>query len=374
MSNPNKNRDIYHRLVQAFNDLSTGKSIDLGQTLDRAFILFLGGHRMSAYHPSSDFGRDFLKDLEIYCNLYTGRKKADIGGSTRPTTTEREALLSLLYATDIAKKMFPLLKAKNQLSNRIFHDIYNLSLSYVDAIVNGVSDEYIADKDAFNAKQTAIIIAKHAARVQKAYSEKGFSTETQNQLTQFSNALRSHQLQFMRDFELVATEQKSIQRKDEIISTLEQEVTREGEEKLLFAPSVIFPIAHGGTEIGVILSNAYENKGHIPITYPLMFSMKTRKHRKPWTQNDEFLRRSLEGHDVLVTEDWVTTGNTLRGILNEVEANFPHEVRVATIKRDPDKSKIPILDKYSFYVGQWTPYLGTKTDALADRDKIIESE
>ena len=74
--------------------------------------------------------------------------------------------------------------------------------------------------------------------------------------------------------------------------------------------------------------------------------------------------KDLEGQDLLVVEDWVTTGNTLRGILNELDMRYPHEIRVATIKRDPDKSKARALNNFKFYVGQWTEYNGPKTDSL----------
>ncbi len=43
---------------------------------------------------------------------------------------------------------------------------------------------------------------------------------------------------------------------------------------------------------------------------------------------------------------------------------YPHEIRVATIKRDPSQSKVPYLNNYKFYVGSWSKYKGSKTDTL----------
>jgi len=104
-------------------------------------------------------------------------------------------------------------------------------------------------------------------------------------------------------------------------------------------------------------------------TYPLFFSIKTRRHQRPWVENDSpFLEKRLENKDVLITEDWVTTGNTLRGILREVDETYPRDIRVATLKRDPDKSKIPILDNYKFYTGSWSHYDGPKIDRFVQSD------
>jgi len=96
-----------------------------------------------------------------------------------------------------------------------------------------------------------------------------------------------------------------------------------------------------------------------------LYSIKTRRHRSPWIDNDSKVLGELEGKNVLVVEDWVTTGNTLRGILLEVERRYPHEVRVATIKRDPESSKSALLKKYRFYIGKSAQYRGGKTDALS---------
>ena len=98
-----------------------------------------------------------------------------------------------------------------------------------------------------------------------------------------------------------------------------------------------------------------------------MYSIKTRKQRYPWIAHDgEFLANNVLEKNVLLTEDWVTTGNTVRGILKELEGAFPHEVRIATVKRDPEQSKVPILDKYKFYVGIWNKYTGAKNDSIKD--------
>jgi hypoxanthine phosphoribosyltransferase len=165
----------------------------------------------------------------------------------------------------------------------------------------------------------------------------------------------------MRSYENVATTPKKISHGEKLQQELQEALTvRDPRGDLLFCPSVIFPIAHGGTEFGVRIANAYQNNGFDPIVYPLLFSMKTRKQRIPWVENDApFLAKELEGK-CLLTEDWVTTGNTLRGIIQEVERTFPREIRVATIKRDREKSLLPFLDHYCFYVGEHAVYLVVK--------------
>ena len=69
----------------------------------------------------------------------------------------------------------------------------------------------------------------------------------------------------------------------------------------------------------------------------------------------------------------LTTSNVeldplIKGEINEIEKFFPKEIKIATLKRDPEKSKVAILDKYDFYVGMWSEYDGPKTDALASHD------
>ena len=79
----------------------------------------------------------------------------------------------------------------------------------------------------------------------------------------------------MRSFELVGTSRKKMYKKRQAVAAMiDQLLGRDGTGKAPFLPSVIFPIAHGGSDIGLTISNAYDSLGHEHIVYPLMFSIK----------------------------------------------------------------------------------------------------
>ena len=348
MRNYQKNGNQYLKVKEVFEDIGenlTQKKIE--STTSKAYHLFLGGYTPSEY-PASDFGKKVISSLSNYCHLLSDRKKVEIAGGKREIALETEAFDSLLLAEGLARELLvPLFKVKSDVSNKIFNDIHYLSLAYVHAIVNGVADEYINAEEAFEAKSRAVNLAKQGVRVHDSYLKGGFSNETSNNLDKFKRFLNDSQKRLLRHYELVPTAEKKIYKRKELMKALEEKVAeKDSKGKFLFKPDIIFPIAHGGTGVGVELANTFEDLGCSPITYPLLYSIKTRKHRHPWIQHDlNFLGGGLEGKDVLITEDWVTTGNTLRGILNKLENLFPHEIRVATIKRDREKSKVPLLEK-----------------------------
>ncbi len=369
MANLSKNHELYRKIVNVFNDLSRGNHLEnLEFLVSKAHILFLDNYK-STMQPEYDFGKKRLNEIEDYCYLLSKRKKVKIAGGKRDIATEEEALSALILTESIAKNLLlPLFRKKNGFSNRVFNDIHNLSLSYVHAIVNGVGAEYINKEEAFEAKQRAVSLAKQGIRVFDSYKEEGFGENTKEDLKRFKRFLSETQRKFMRSFENVPTSQKKIYKGSQLMKQLSQEITEQEEDRrFLFKPEIILPIAQGGIEFGVRVANVYEDKGHFPIVYPLLYSIKTKKHRHPWIEHDaEFLGQSLEGQNILVTEDWVTTGNTLRGILNKLENTFPNEIRVATIKRDPNKSQVPFLENYKFYIGALANYSGNKTDSLTD--------
>lgn len=342
---------------------------NLGSVIKRAYYLFSGGYIPELKSSGSDFKDKLIGDLENYGRLVSNRRSVDIAGGKREITLENEVLDSLFIARDLAENLLlPFFHEPTEFSNKIFKDIHYLSLAYVHAIVNSVAEEYVDAEEAVDAKLRAVNLAKQAIRLHKSYRENRFGEETKNIFSKFKELLSYTQPQFLRSFELTPISEKKITHSEQIMNDLEGRITEMNPPgKFAFQPSFILPIAQGGIELGIRITNAFEDNGYSPGVYPLLYSIKTRKHKRPWIQNDlKFLGSNLEGKDFLVTEDWVTTGNTLRGILNEIEKGFPHEIRVATIKRDPEKSKIPLLDKYSFYVRKYSPYLGTKTDSLSD--------
>jgi hypoxanthine phosphoribosyltransferase len=375
MANPEKIKNSYQSIINTFEGLSSGTSSakDLQKATEKAYMLFTGGYFPHKF-PEGNFAAENIKRIAAYCNLLSKRNKIDIAGGEREVATESEALLSLRYAARISENfLINTFKGmdKTSFSNKVFNDITNLSLSYVDSIVDGVADEYIAVNESNEAKNRAVLLARQGIRVGDSYCKTGLSSGTDEELKKFSRTLALSDDKLVRSFEIVATTQKKISRKKELIAKINQELAIDTKKAVSpFIPDIIFPIAHGGTELGLRVANNYEDNGADTIlVYPLMYSIKTRKQKYPWISNDSaFLGKKLEGLEFLVTEDWVTTGNTLRGILNKLEETFPLEVRVATIKRDPEKSKIPILDKYSFYIGSWSEYKGQKTDSISEMD------
>ena len=370
MSNGEKSRRIYREFVDQIEGLGRGDSVpDVHRTVDRVYLMMSGGCYRPSVHPEGDWAGRVAKSLDQYCISLSERKKVEIAGAKREIATEDAAFNSLKLALNLVGDLaLPHFREKSQFSNTLFHDIYNLSLAYVDSIVSGVSDQYISSDDAFDAKRNAVVLAKNGMIAGKTYASSGFSPELNLALERTKAAMGLASPYLLRPFENVATERKAVYKKDELTEKLKGEVTERAGSSFEFHPDFIFPIAQGGTELGIELGMAYEEQGaDFPLVYPLMFSMKTRKQRVPWTEHDSrLLEQGFEGKNLLTTEDWVTTGNTLRGILNALEMTFPREIRVATLKRDPEKSQIPVLDKYRFYTGISARYGGTKTDSLAD--------
>lgn len=363
------NNELYRQIVNTFNRLSSGDHpSDLEHMVSKAYMLFSGGY-VPSEQPSSDFGGEILRNLLEYGKLLSLRKKIKVDGAEREFATEQEAYQSLILSNKLANDLIlPNFNLKTDFSNKVFNDIYNLGLAYLHGIVSGVADEYIGDEEAFDAKKRAVRIAGKGIRVQDRYHEEGLGKKLRECVKTLAKRIEKAQPGFLRSFELVPTSQKKIYHGHELMRKVAEEITEtDSSDEFVFTPSVIFPIAQGGNEFGLRIANAYQDKGYSPVVYPLLYSIKTRKHRSPWIAHDsQILGRNLENQDLLVVEDWVTTGNTLRGILNELNQNYPHEIRVATVKRDPLKSKIPALNHYKFYVGQWTEYNGGKTDSLRD--------
>lgn len=367
MGNHEKNRMQYRRVVETFNDLSTrGYSSDLEAATSKAYNLFLGRYVPTEY-PSSDFGATILRNIREYCELFSMRRKINIEGGEREVAIEEEAYRSLVLAGDLANNFIvPCFNSETNFSNRIFKDIYNLGLAYLHGIVSAVAQEYVGGEETYDAKQRAVKIAERGIKIHDVYSEHGLGKRVKDCAKKLSRVLQKAQPEFIRPFELVPTSQKKIYRGEELMRQLTEKITQlDSSGKFLFRPEIIFPIAQGGNEFGLRISNAYGDKGHSVLTYPLLYSIKTRRHRQPWTDNDRMvLGRNFENQNLLVTEDWVTTGNTLRGILLELERGYPQEIKVATIKRDPDESKKPYFRNFKFYVGNWSKYKGSKTDSL----------
>jgi len=372
MSNPRKAQQIYEEVSRNLDDFVRGKKpTNLEDSVSRIPNLVSGGH-IPKELPKYPLAIDILNSLVELSSIRSRRQKKKIAGGTRYVLTEDDAFDYLALARKVTNDLIiPGFSKKSDFSNSIFKDISNFGLAYLHSVVNAVATEYISYDDAVDSKLVAVDIAKQAIRVGDLYHNlkgNGFS-KMRREGKKLSKKLQKVKRDFMRPFELTPVTPKKIYQGDQLMNNLSKILSGNndfGEPE--FLPEVIFPIAQGGNEFGLRIANAYENRGHNPLVYPLLYSIKTRKHKYPWIHNDiDFLGPNLEGKTFLITEDWVTTGNTLRGILNQLENTFPSEMRVATIKRDPEKSAVSILDRYKFYVGSWSVYSGNKTDSLSEQ-------
>ncbi len=361
-----RNKVLYRKVIATFDEFVRRGHGDLETMILRAHNLLTAGFVPTEY-PSSDFGKQVLKDLAEYSHLVSARKKINIGGAERDVVTETEAYESLVLAIKLADELIlPHFHSKTDFSNKIFNDIYNLGLAYLHGIVASVAHGYTDEEETIEAKKNAVRIASKGIKLHEAYQGIRSPKQLKSCMRKVVRGIGHAQPELLRSFELVPTSQKKIYQGHEIMEKMAEEISQIGDsEEFLFKPEIIFPIAQGGNEFGLRIAHAYQDKGYSPIVYPLLYSIKTRRHRFPWIGNDlRFLGKNLEGQDLLVVEDWVTTGNTLRGILNEIDRRYPHEIKVATIKRDPELSQIPSLRHYSFYVGKWLKYTGCKIDSL----------
>ncbi len=372
MTDLNKSHRIMGTIIYGLERGVEGKE-GFEASLSRLHLALLSGHKPE-YSSKSDFVNGIVADMEKYCGLVKARRNIVVEGSSREMATETEALESLKYAVKIAKDyLTPFMRRRFDFSDKVFHDIHDLGIAYVNAVTDSASEEYIPREATVDAKLRSTNLAKQASRTRRTYAADHVKkADLEDTLSVLSDSVSKNTTEsYMRPYENVVVTPKKVSKKRKFTDRLIDGLTTSlgTAEKLEFVPDVIFPIATGGVELGIDVAIVYENFGFDPIVYPVMFSMKTRKHRHPWTANDEeFLRtRNHEGEKFLITEDWVTTGNTVRGVINELESSFPKEIRVATIKRDPKISRMPILDKYRFYVGQWIPYRGSKTDSIADQ-------
>ena len=374
MTEKSKNGVDCKLLIGGLERVASGQTPDnFGLLVSRAYLSFLGGHTLP-HVPTDDFSGRVVTSVYDYARSHLSHRTVNIAGCNRVLQPEDEAVKSLQLAGFLASSVvLPHFGRPNDFSNHLFNDMYNLGFSYVDIVCAAVADEFIDVDVAVGAKKSAVDLAKRGVRLRKSYTGEGFSAQTQTHLAKFEELLRGINPTFIRPYEFVAAERKKIAKKEEATSNVVAGLTAPLADggRLEFIPDVIFPIAQGGTELGVVLSNVFEDLGHQVITYPLMYSIKTRRHKYPWVQNDSnFLGRSLENTRLLVTEDWVTTGNTLRGILQKIDQVYPREIRVATVKRDP-ASKIPALQHYKFYVGQECIYTGLKRDSLKDMNSPL---
>src|SRR3989344_3658740 len=246
MANHEKSKKIYKETIEEFDRIAAGTAPqDIEGHLQKSYHMFLQDYPARPL-PSSDYGAKCINNLKKYASLVSARRNVVIEGGSREITTEDEALGSLKLAHALASDLIlPQFKKTNDLTNRIFRDLFYLSLSYVDSIADGVADEYISKERALDSKVKAVAVAKEGLRVREHYLKQGINQIGTQNLENMGMQLANVDETLMRPFKIVATSPKKVHRKEELTEKIKQELIRSDP---LYLPSVIFPIAHGGNE------------------------------------------------------------------------------------------------------------------------------
>jgi len=362
--NLQKNREVYQHFLRDLDSFATGsRPEDITNYSDRVWHIllntsdFVADEHMLEGH--SDYARNVSRLLYRLTQNRRARIKREIGGSYREMTSERRAFEELADTVSLLRDfVVPMRVSPANFTTALVNDVYNLSLAHVQSVVNMAIDEYFDNTETFNAKTTSTRLARRAFDTRESYDSTPGSLEgvVGIRLKLVSDSLQDIDHKKPRDFELVPTKPKEIMHKRKATGNLIKQLP------LDYVPDFIVPIAQGGIELGVQLDSHYHSQGHRTVCYPVMFSIKTRRHLRPRMFADRLFLEQAQDKSHLVTEDWITTGRTLIGVVGDLTARQPQDVRVATIKRDPSSLDHPILGKYEIYAGEISKYTGPKTD------------
>lgn len=213
MANPTKSNQIVIEGAKALDRVARGDTKEkLESTTQKLFNLFLNGGSISNPIFCSDYAGEMIDNIRCYASLISGRKEVDIAGGHRHVSTEEEAYDSLVHTSVLLKDLVaPFFSHRNDFTNRLFKDVYNLGFSYVDAIVNGIAEEYIDVDDALDAKLNSIELAKHCVRTSGFYNHgEGLDEATKAYALDLNQKLNVTRRDFMRSFALVPTARKKI--------------------------------------------------------------------------------------------------------------------------------------------------------------------
>lgn len=346
--------------------LSGEPATDLGKKTDKVIHVFenpCSEDMMEGVFPPVNTKQESLVNqalqmLYFFGQYKIGRINRRVHEANRLLATEDQSYMGLRNVIELLDRFVIPYRVESEISNSVMKELYNLALANVFSITQAAASEYIPEDKVYAAKMQSVHLCKLAFRAKEIFRKRGVTGELGPFVKDSLDNLLAQEREFFRPFELTFVVPKKVYKKDELTERLAGEVLDD------FSPDFVVPIAQGGIESAIIYNIAYEDKGKRVITYPLMFSIKTRNQKEPWIYHDTKFFRMVPQKSVLVTEDWITTGNTARGILNSLESHFPSEVRIATLKRDPQSYDVPILNKYRIYTGQEAHYAGPKTDEV----------
>lgn len=321
----------------------------------------------------SEYAARVCKDIVELAQLRARRSNRIINETEMEMSSETDAFYELQSIRTIFEDLvFPTRTSCNGTNSEfvqsMLKELFNLSLAYSHSVVQASADEFVPEENVYAAKTGATTVAREAFDFKQAFTagrESGNPALAREQFERFHRALQSHASPaYLRDFKLTFVAPKSIYKKEECIRSLVQQVVADEQ----YAPGFLVPVAQGGIELAVRFDSAYRAHGHEPTSYPIMFSIKTRKHRRPWTDLDGEFFGKIPGESLLVTEDWITTGTTIKGVLADIVSSLPGQVRFATIKRDPRSMKDALLRNQWIYSGMVSAYGGNKTDEVKPGD------
>lgn len=232
------------------------------------------------------------------------------------------------------------------------NDIFGLAIAYSCSISDLVYDGMVDKEDVFDLKTESSWLVKEIVSFSDCLKRNDYLSDTVVQdaksLLEKINKTSDWEVCF-RSLKLVPVKPKKMSGKEPLIKEMIRKVP-DSDYKF------IVPIARGGLEPAHKLSI----DGFGDLIYPIMYSRKTRKHRNPHLEYDATFLEEIHGEDVLIVDDWITSGRTVADIYKELVPHEPSSVSVATIKQSPESLDNKALKGMPIFSGGIRKYLGDR--------------
>lgn len=307
------------------------------------------------YYPD-----DIIKQINPildYCKLLDNRMSAHIGDGYRDMVMQSRVPQSLRNIIGFIEHLYTLnLRDGIELDvlNPAIRDLQSFGIGLVSAYVDSAFGDQLTEEKVKQAKfrSAEIAIANfdafHTYQSNMKYLDEnvmkhlGIASQRLNALEPYEESLGNVPVPLT--MKKISHKQEAI---DSVINSLENSNQR---------IDYIFPIAHGGIELGIEIGRQYRNAQ----IYTLLFSTKTRKQKAYEPRSDTgFLRETAEFSNILV-EDWINTGETIQGIQTVLTALTKRNFPIATLKRTPSSLTNKDLQNTEIYHGQINEYKGQK--------------
>ncbi len=232
------------------------------------------------------------------------------------------------------------------------NDLFGLAIAYSCSISDSVYDGMVDKESVFNLKTESSWLVKEIVSFSDCLKCDGYLSDTvvldAKSLLEKIDKMSDWEVYF-RSLNLVPVKPKKISGKERFI-----------EEMIRKVPDLVYkfivPIARSGLEPAYKLSI----DGYRGMIYPIMYSRKTRKHRTPHLEYDAIFLEEIRGEEILIVDDWITSGRTVADIYKELVPHEPSSVSVATIKQSPESLDNKELTRMAIFSGKIKKYLGDK--------------